>query len=92
MHKTFGTALIVLIGIALAGCESSNWRGGETTIPAPTATRTNAGPVVDALCQSWGESLPTRSRRDTAQTADEIEISYTAFGAACPEHTNLIPE
>ncbi|UOA25917.1 hypothetical protein DSM107133_00606 [Pseudosulfitobacter sp. DSM 107133] len=92
MHRPFGAALSVLAVIALAGCESSSWRGGETTIPAPRETRAKAGPVVDALCQSWGESLPTRSHQDTAQTTDEIEISYTAFGAACPEHTDLVPE
>lgn len=92
MHKIFGVGLSVLVVIALAGCASSSWRDGETTMPSPKETRNKSGPVFDALCQSWGESLPTRSHHDTAQTADEIEISYTAFGAACPEHTDLIPE
>ena len=39
----------------------------------------------------WGESLPTRSRADTAQTQVEIAESYADFVAACPGAAGLVP-
>ena len=49
------------------------------------------GAIETTLCRVWGESLPTRSRHDTAQTQDEIGQAYADFAAACPDHRNLIP-
>lgn len=43
------------------------------------------------LCRSWGESLPTRSRMDTAQTRMEIQIGYADFLNACPGLEHLVP-
>ena len=43
------------------------------------------------LCRVWGESLPTRSRMDTAQTQTEIAAAYADFGAACPLAQHLVP-
>lgn len=43
------------------------------------------------LCRSWGESLPTRSRIDTAQTRMEIQIGYADFLNACPGLEHLVP-
>lgn len=43
------------------------------------------------LCRLWGESLPTRSHRDTEQTQAEIGAAYADFGAACPMSINLVP-
>ena len=63
--------------IVLTGCF------GNTTAPA--------GATENAMCRAWGESLPTRSRMDTQQTQDEIQIGYAKFEAACPSHAHLIP-
>ncbi len=52
---------------------------------------TGAGATENALCRAWGESLPTRSRQDTAQTKDEIGSAYADFAAACPAHRHLVP-
>jgi hypothetical protein len=49
------------------------------------------GATETALCRAWGESLPTRSRADTNQTALEIGAAYADFAAACPGFNNLIP-
>lgn len=43
------------------------------------------------LCRSWGESLPTRSRSDTAQTQAEIQVGYADFLNACPAFPKLVP-
>ena len=56
-----------------------------------TSTRTTATATEAALCQAWGQSLPTRSRQDTEQTQDEIATAYATFAAACPNHEALIP-
>lgn len=45
----------------------------------------------EAICDSIGYALPTRSRSDTAQTTDEITRLYATFAAACPNAANLIP-
>ena len=54
-----------------------------------TATETNR--TYAEACKSIGETLPTRSRKDTQQTQDEIERSYQRFGAVCPDFVHLIP-
>lgn len=63
----------------LAGCQ---W-----TDPSSTA----AGATETTLCRIWGESLPTRSRADTAETKLQIGEAYADFAAACPAHVHLIP-
>lgn len=49
-----------------------------STIPAVTATERE-------LCIQWRDSLPSRSRRDTAQTQTEIGTAYDIQAAACPK-------
>lgn len=65
--------------LTLTACASTTMRGGETSATAQT------------ICQRIGESLPTRSRSDTPQTAEEIQALYLTFSAACPEFKHLIP-
>lgn len=62
--------------VALTGCAPSMMQ----------ATATEA-----ELCRAWGESLPTRSRMDTAQTRMEIQIGYADFLNACPGLKHLVP-
>ena len=45
----------------------------------------------NTICRIWGESLPTRSRSDTAQTQNEIGEAYADFATACPAYAGLIP-
>lgn len=47
--------------------------------------------MADEVCWQIGENLPTRSRKDTQQTRDEITETYAAFAIVCPSHTHLIP-
>lgn len=75
MLKTLKRASL-LIALTLTAC---------APLKAP-ATATEA-----TLCRLWGESLPTRSHRDTEQTQAEIGAAYADFGAACPKSVNLIP-
>ena len=70
------TAALMLIALTLTACAPS-------TVPA--------GATDAALCRAWGESLPSRSRADTEQTAQEIGAAYADFAAACPDATHLIP-
>ena len=67
---------IVLILTGLIGC-------------APTTTPVTA--TEAALCRAWGESLPSRSRADTAQTQAEIQLGYADFQNACPGFAGLVP-
>ena len=50
-----------------------------------------AGATEGALCRTWGEGLPTRSRADTVQTQDEIAALYADFTTACPAWAELVP-
>jgi hypothetical protein len=50
-----------------------------TTNPTSEATETER-----ALCDEWGQSLPSRSRSDTDWTRAEIGVAYDVFAAACP--------
>lgn len=59
---------LMLLG---AGCGTGN--------PTRAVTETER-----ALCESWGGSLPSRSRLDTERTTAEIGVSYDVFEAACP--------
>jgi hypothetical protein len=43
------------------------------------------------LCETWGNSLPTRSHDDTAQTIADIGIAYADFVNACPDFSFLVP-
>lgn len=56
-----------------------------------TASRIGAGATEATLCRLWGESLPTRSHADTAQTRAQIGAAYADFAAACPDQAGLIP-
>lgn len=51
----------------------------------PTAVQTE-------LCESWGRSLATRSRTDTARTQADIGRSYAVFITACPGFEHLVPQ
>jgi hypothetical protein len=44
-----------------------------------------------AICESLGDTLPTRSRADTQATIDQITRLYARFAAVCPEYEGLIP-
>jgi hypothetical protein len=46
-------------------------------------TMTQAGATEVALCDEWGDSLPTRSRADTTQTQDEIQVAIATHAAVC---------
>lgn len=51
------------------------------------ATMKQTGAVTEterAACEAWRDSLPSRSRFDTAQTRAEIGGAYDVFLAACP--------
>ena len=50
-----------------------------TNSPTSEATETER-----ALCEAWGQSLPSRSSWDTDVTRSEIGVSYDVFFAACP--------
>jgi len=54
-----------------AACATSN--------PTSEATETER-----ALCEAWGQSLPSRSRADSAGTRSEIGLAYDVYVAACP--------
>jgi len=58
---------------------------------ACTSIPTEGGVTSAAICDSIGAALPTRSRSDTPQTADEIARLYATYAAACPQHQRLIP-
>lgn len=60
-----------------------------TSACAPSMTQVSA--TEAELCRSWGESLPTRSRMDTAQTSAEIQVGYADFMNACPAFEHLVP-
>ena len=61
------------------------------TLTACSPSRGPGGATERTLCRVWGESLPTRSRADTAQTQTEIAESYADFVAACPGMAGLVP-
>lgn len=54
-------------------------------------TRTAATETEAALCRIWIDSLPTRSRSDTARTQDEITHAYATAPLACPAFAQSIP-
>ena len=83
MQTQLRVGLMLLAASAMAGC--------ETTRIAVGATKNKPGPTETALCIVWGESLPTRSKSDTPQSATEIGDAYSDFAAACPEFVHLIP-
>jgi hypothetical protein len=71
------TAFVIAFVMCLTGCATTPSVGGATSA---------------AICDSIGAALPTRSRSDTPQTADEIAILYATFAAACPQAVGLIPK
>jgi hypothetical protein len=44
---------------------------------------TQAGATEVALCAEWRDSLPTRSRSDTLQTQDEIQVAIATHAEVC---------
>ena len=64
---------------------------GMTVLSACDPWTTRGSATEAELCLSWGESLPTRSRQDTPQTAAEIQTGYADFANACPAFAHLIP-
>jgi hypothetical protein len=70
------TAFVIVFAMCLTGCATIPIAGGATSA---------------AICDSLGAALPTRSRSDTPQTADEIAVLYATFAAACPAQAGLIP-
>lgn len=77
-------ALLMLCGMmALAGCETPALVENRT----PEVTATEA-----ALCRAWRDSLPGRSRQDTAQTQAEIGTAYDVQAAACPAFARFGPQ
>lgn len=84
MPRTSASVLMTLAAITMTGCGPMNGTAGAIEAQAQ-------GPVSEALCRAWGDSLPTRSRADTGQTALEIERGYEAFAAACPQFERLVP-
>lgn len=75
-RKMLRPFVIVLLMIGLTGCASWTMPGGATE---------------QALCETWGNSLPSRSRQDTTQTATEIQRAYADFLNACPGWAGLVP-
>lgn len=69
----------------------SAWLMIALTLTACAPMKGPATATEATLCRLWGESLPTRSHSDTAQTQAEIGAAYADFGAACPKSVNLIP-
>lgn len=65
-------------------CASIVMTGCDNTMTQATATER-------ALCEVWGQSLPTRSRGDTAQTQQAIQRAYADFANACPAFADLVP-
>ena len=52
---------------------------------------TQATETESEICLQIGEKLPTRSRRDTETTQDEIKEQYIRFALACPDFAYLVP-
>lgn len=75
MRKPAIFAVVLTLG-ATSACVPSTMQATETET---------------ALCESWGRSLPTRSRSDTEQTRAEIQIAYADFLGACPGYEYLLP-
>jgi len=69
--------LATVATMGLSGCEAAR---NLLSPPAQVA----AIETEQALCESWRDSLPSRSNADTEQTQDEIENAYNVFLAACP--------
>ena len=75
--------LMLCATMALAGCEA----------PPPVENRTPEATATEAaLCRAWGQSLPTRSSRDTPETQDEIGQAYDVQAAACPDYARYGPQ
>jgi hypothetical protein len=70
------TAFVIVFVMFLSACQTTQIVATETEV---------------AICESLGETLPTRSRQDTAQTRDEITYLYATFAAVCPAQAYLIP-
>lgn len=76
-RATFACAALAIF---LGAC--STWRIADTEI----------NPRADEVCWQWGDTLPTKSQSDSAQTRYEISINYAAFSIICPDLKHLIPD
>lgn len=74
--RTLMLSAAVLAVTVLSGC--GNLMGQATATEA-------------AICQAWGDSLPTRSHADTQVTQDEIAVAYADFVNACQNWAHLVP-
>lgn len=75
--------LMLCAAMGLAGCDT----------PAPVENRTPEVTATEAaLCRAWGQSLPTRSSRDTPETQAEIGQAYDVQAAACPDYARYGPQ
>lgn len=68
-REKFVVALTTFGLLGVTGCDKTTPVGSETEYE---------------ICRAWQDSLPTRSRADTAQTKAEIGHGYDVFLAACP--------
>ena len=46
-------------------------------------TMTQASETEQALCRAWQESLPSRSRQDTATTIEDVGRAIAIYEAVC---------
>ena len=46
-------------------------------------TMTQGGATEVAICDEWRKSLPTRSRADTVQTQNEIQVAIAKHAVVC---------
>lgn len=61
--------------------------------PTPPAKPTHEATATEAaLCRSWRDSLPSRSKRDTPETQAEIGKAYDVQAAACPDFPRFGPQ
>lgn len=65
--------IVLTLAVWVAGCTQS------PKIPVGTGIE-----VERELCIQWRDSLPSRSRADTARTQQEIGYAYDVQGMACP--------
>lgn len=52
-------------------------------------TTTGGGATTEAMCDVWQQSLPSRSRADTAQTIEEIGRAYDVFESVCQREMQI---
>lgn len=76
--RTANAPMRFVIGLTLAALAAG------CTPTGPTISVATATEVERELCIQWRDSLPSRSRADTARTQQEIGYAYDVQGMACP--------